>query len=52
MNHWLELLLDFLPLPGDLRRSQRTRERTSVGSWLALLGVALLLVAFVWWRNR
>jgi hypothetical protein len=50
MYHWLELRLEFLPVPGDPQRAQR--ERTGMGSRLGLLAVAIPLVAFVWWRNR
>jgi hypothetical protein len=52
MSHWLELLLEFLPWPGDLRQiEERGSERTSVWVWVSIFALAVLVVAFVWWRN-
>jgi hypothetical protein len=51
MLNWLEDLLrdylDFRPEPEDFQ-SQRTTRR----GWLVLGAVAILIVTFIWWRNR
>jgi hypothetical protein len=52
MSHWLELLLEFLPWPGDLwRTEERDQERPSVWVWVGIAILAVLVVVFVWWRN-
>jgi len=51
MSHWLELLLEFLPFPGDLQRSEQDRGRPSLWVWVGILACGALVVAFVWWRN-